>query len=154
MKNLKLSVLLVVLGMVGCASVPTPDPVIELSKKQMGADANIQLGMAYLQKPDVRLAKQKFLNALQLTPEYPPVWYAMAYYLEATGDNKRANEYYLRAIQLAPKNGETQNNLQSLLPLDQLSPRVLWLAARTAKKIHQPEEEKIFLRRLHTSVSS
>ena len=240
MKNLKLSVLLVVLGMVGCASVPTPDPVIELSKKQMGADANIQLGMAYLQKPDVRLAKQKFLNAMQLTPEYPPVWYAMAYYLEATGENARANEYYLQAITLAPQSGDAQNNygtflchtgkpqeaishfllatqdpdyidtaasyenaglcaltipdvnrakeyfskavtqnplqtrslaelaaihaeqgqyaeaqniLKSLLLFEQLSPRVLQLAANTAKKIHQPEEARMFLDRLRKSTS-
>lgn len=85
------------------------------SKKITAADANIQLGMNFLAKGDVLAAKQKLLNALRVAPSYPPAWYTMAYYLEVTGQEQAANRYYLKAIALSPKSGDSQNNYGTFL---------------------------------------
>jgi type IV pilus assembly protein PilF len=84
-------------------------------KKIKTAKINTQLGMAYLQRHDVQLAKQKLLLALEQAPSLPEAWYTMAYYLEATGDSAKANQYYQKALALAPKNGEVQNNYGTYL---------------------------------------
>jgi type IV pilus assembly protein PilF len=104
----------------GCSSTnpnnsASADNAIDPNKKQIAADANIQLGMAYLEQGDVVTAKQKLLAALNLTPKYPPVWYTMGYFLEATGETQKANEYYLKAIDLAPHNGDALNNYGTFL---------------------------------------
>jgi type IV pilus assembly protein PilF len=105
--------------MTGCSSLyqpvdPTPDAAAK-AKLNAAADANIQLGIAYLQKKDVTLAKQKLLDALRVAPDNPAAWYAMGYYLEVTGNNTEANDYYLRAIKLAPKDGNALNNYGTFL---------------------------------------
>lgn len=87
----------------------------DVDKKLMAANANIQLGMNYLQDGHVETAKQKLLLALELAPKYPPAWYTMAYYLEVTGNIQKANQYYLQAIRLAPKNGDVKNNYGTFL---------------------------------------
>ncbi|MDR3491235.1 MAG: type IV pilus biogenesis/stability protein PilW [Gammaproteobacteria bacterium] len=76
---------------------------------------NTQLGMAYLQNNDMQRAKQKFLLALDQAPNSPEAWYSMAYFQEVTGNSAKANEAYLKAIQLAPTSGDVQNNYGTFL---------------------------------------
>jgi type IV pilus assembly protein PilF len=105
------------LCLIGCVTTSTNgssnDPSAD--KKMVAVDANLQLGMQYLQDGNVEIAKQKLLLALQLAPDYPPCWYIMAYYLEVTGNTQKANDYYLHAIHLDPKSGDSQNNYGTFL---------------------------------------
>ena len=79
------------------------------------AKINVQLGLAYLQQGNRQRAKQKLLLALQQGPDRSDAWYAMAYYLEKTGEPQEARTYYLRATHLAPKDGAVQNNYGTFL---------------------------------------
>src|SRR4051812_35943460 len=74
------------------------------------AVVNTQLGMAYIQNQDYSRAKQKLLLAIQQAPELPEVWYSMAYYQEVTGNHYQAKDFYTKALNLAPKRGDVQNN--------------------------------------------
>jgi len=85
------------------------------AKKKMAAEINIQLGMAYLEKHEVQRAKQKFLKAMRQDPQLPEVWYSMAYFFEVTGDKTRASESYIKALELAPKRGDANNNYGTFL---------------------------------------
>lgn len=76
---------------------------------------NAKLGLAYLEKKDIPRAKAKMLLALQEDPYNPIILDAMGYFLEKTGNVKSAEEYYLRAIRLAPKMGSVQNNYGTYL---------------------------------------
>jgi type IV pilus assembly protein PilF len=87
----------------------------EDSKDVSAAKINIQLGMQYLQMHDVERAKQKLLLALQEAPALPEGWYSMAYFQEATGNKILANKFYLKAVNFAPKRGDTQNNYGTFL---------------------------------------
>ena len=76
----------------------------------LAAKDNMQLGMAYLQQGIVFRAKYKLLLALQQDKNSAQVQDAMAYFLEVSGELQRADVYYQRAIQLAPKSGIELNN--------------------------------------------
>jgi hypothetical protein len=83
-----IAIILALLGILtGCKtmSYSTNKPVE--SKKTKSALLNTQLGITYLQHHQVQLAKQKLLLALNEDPTIPEPWYAMAFYLEVTGDN-------------------------------------------------------------------
>lgn len=94
---------------------PQPKPnEIKINHTHL-ANINVQLGVAYLEKNNYLMAKQKFMKALHEDPLFPASWYMMAYFYEITGNNKLAQSYYLKAIQLAPNTGETHNNYGTFL---------------------------------------
>ncbi len=79
------------------------------------AKINAQLGIAYLEQKNVQRAKLKLLMALKQSPETPEPWYSMAYFLETTGNKDEARKYYMKAVQIAPNRGDTQNNYGTFL---------------------------------------
>lgn len=85
------------------------------SKKLRAAKINVRLGMAYLERNDIKRSKLKFLTALEQAPTIPETWYTMAYFLEKTGNSKQANAYYQKAILLAPERGDVLNNYGTYL---------------------------------------
>lgn len=87
----------------------------EMKRKINTGKINAQLGIAYLEKNDVQRAKQKLLLALEQAPSIPETWYSMAYFLETTGDKHEAEKHYLKAIALAPSQGEAKNNYGTFL---------------------------------------
>lgn len=111
-KIIFISVLMV--NLVACASkfLQASD---DDTRKIATAKINTQLGMAYLESKNIQHAKQKLLLALNEAPGIPDTWYTMGYFLEVTGDKKQAQKYYLKAVSLAPKQGEVQNNYGTFL---------------------------------------
>jgi type IV pilus assembly protein PilF len=95
-----------------CSSM-SPAAKEQTAKIDRAAKANTQLGMAYIERHEMQRAKQKFLLALQEDPKLPEVWYSMGYYMEVTGVN--AKKDYLKAVDLAPKHGDVQNNYGTFL---------------------------------------
>lgn len=114
MKIRKIGVLIwVILMLTACSTNKTTTESLEKNTKS--AIINIQLGMKYLERKDLQRAKTKLLLALQQAPYLPESWYAMGYYLEATGDAKGADKYYLKAVKLQPQRGDVQNNYGTYL---------------------------------------
>jgi type IV pilus assembly protein PilF len=102
-------------ALTACHTMPNATTKAADDKKNKSALINTQLGITYLQRHQVQLAKQKLLLALREAPNIPETWYAMAFYLEVTGDNTQANQYYLKALSLSPDNGEAHNNYGTFL---------------------------------------
>lgn len=111
----KMLLLLVVLVplLTACHSLMRSDT--KADKKVTAAEINIQLGMAYLERHEVQRAKQKFLTASREAPQLPETWYSLAYFFEVTGEKERAQSCYLKALELAPKRGDTNNNYGTYL---------------------------------------
>ena len=105
---------IVCLALIIGACVTNQPQKISVSQQLKAVD-NITLAIKYIQKGKSMAAKQKLMQALKHAPNYAPSWYAMAYYLEVTGNYADANKYYLKAISLAPKNGSTYNNYGTFL---------------------------------------
>jgi type IV pilus assembly protein PilF len=97
----------------GCST--TPGNHQENDRGKSTAKTNIQLGLVYLEKHNVQQAKERLLRALEEDPKMPEAQYAMAYFLETTGNPQQANIYYLKAIELAPERGDVQNNYGTFL---------------------------------------
>lgn len=79
------------------------------------AEINIRLGMAYLERHDLQRSKRKLLLAQEQAPSLPESWYSMGYFLESTGNQEEANQYYLKALNIAPKRGDVNNNYGTYL---------------------------------------
>src|SRR3990167_10605711 len=103
-------VCLSVLGLINFILLGCVDTSALNSSKKQIAQANIQLGLAYLQEHKMQMAKQKLLAALAVAPKYPVSWYSMAYYYEITEDNDSANRFYLQALTLVPQDSAANNN--------------------------------------------
>ena len=85
------------------------------TQKISTARINAQLGIAYLRMHNVERAKTKLLSAMNEAPGIPETWYAMAYFMETTGNPDIARRDYLKAIQLEPSRGDAHNNYGTFL---------------------------------------
>ncbi len=112
---IKILLIAAMLNMGACSMKNSAKDTEAMNRKIHTARINAQLGIAYLEKNDVERAKQKLLLSLDQAPNIPEPWYSMAYFLEATGNTKEAKTYYLKAIALAPAQGEAKNNYGTYL---------------------------------------
>ena len=85
------------------------------SSYQEAALYNTQLGLAYLKQGDRPRAKRKLVTALAQAPDSPSVNAGLAYFMEQTGEMKRAAFYYRQAMLLAPGRGAQLNNYGAFL---------------------------------------
>lgn len=81
----------------------------------LASNANVRLGIAYLQRDEASEAKQKLLTSINEDRKNPAAWYSLGYYYEATGNRKQAEKDYLYAIKLAPSSGIPKNNYGTFL---------------------------------------
>ncbi len=92
----------------GCVSTaPGPKPS---TRSESASSYNLQLGVAYLQKGDLALAKEKIDRALQQNPRDPNAQSTRALLAERLGNESEADRYYRAAIRLAPANPDISNN--------------------------------------------
>ena len=104
--------------------------VIKEQRLRQASRYNMQLGLAYLRQGDRPRAKQKLLTALELSPNSPEVNAAMAYFLEETGNIGKSQDFYKKALSLAPNEGTQFNNYGAFL----------------CRNGHYQEAEKYFLK--------
>ncbi len=74
------------------------------------ARTNVQLGMAYMQQDNLKLAKEKLQKAEKLDPKSHEVHGALALLYERTNEPKLAERSYQKAMSLAPGNSQLVNN--------------------------------------------
>lgn len=74
------------------------------------AEANMQLGVAYLRQGNLPVAKDKLERALQQNPRSASVHSAMALLHERLGDDAKADAEYRAALGIAANEPEVQNN--------------------------------------------
>lgn len=103
------------LALCHCATNKDNNDSNDKEQKIKIAEINIQLGMGYLAQNNIQRAKQKLLLAVNAAPQLPEAWYSLAYFQEVTNNITLANQYYLKAIQLEPSRGDSQNNYGTFL---------------------------------------
>jgi type IV pilus assembly protein PilF len=95
--------LLALLG--ACGSMPHPQ-----STNDEAAGYNVQLGLGYLQKGDLAVAKEKLERAEKESPHSPKVHSALGLLYERFGDMKRADDEYRSALHYGPNDPDVANN--------------------------------------------
>jgi type IV pilus assembly protein PilF len=87
-----------------CGSMPHAQ-----STNDEAAGYNVQLGLGYLQKGDLTVAKEKLERAEQESPHSAKVHSALGLLYERFGDMKRADEEYRTALRYGPKDPDVAN---------------------------------------------
>jgi type IV pilus assembly protein PilF len=95
---------LVVLGFEGCATSQ------HVKHEEDAANYNMQLGMAYMNRGDLALAKDKLDRAMSENPNDPNVHSAMAMLQDRMGNMEKADAEFKAALRLAPSDPDVLNN--------------------------------------------
>ena len=104
-----LSVMLASSIMGGCSNTPSDN------SNSSNNDYYSQLGIGYLQKGRLDLAKMNLEKALAKTPDSADANHYYALLQDRLGDNTKANEYFHRALRADGKNPDLLNNYGSFL---------------------------------------
>jgi type IV pilus assembly protein PilF len=107
------SVLLVsaaVLALAGCSSASD-----RAKKKGDASNYNMQLGMAYLNRGELGLAKEKLDRAVAENPGDPNVHSAMAMLQDRLGHPDQADKEFKAALSLGPRSPDVLNNYAVML---------------------------------------
>jgi len=98
--------------LVSCVSTET-NPV-ETSPTD-AARANLQLGVAYMQRNELKLAREKLEKAVDQDPELPSVRAYLGVLYERLGELREADKQYRTAVRLAPKDPNVLNTYGGFL---------------------------------------
>ena len=162
LRNGSRTLLVPCLILTGCITTQT-NPV-EVSMDD-AAKANLQLGVAYLQRNELAVAREKLEKAVDQDPKLPGARAYLGVVYERIGDQKNAAKQYRAAVRLAPddpsiintyggflcRTGERKEGIKQFLraarnPLYR-TPEVAYLnAAVCARGIPDPEAAETYLR--------
>lgn len=119
-KSIKISFCILLSVLTACKSIEKKqdEDVIVINSRvsqEKASRYNVQLGMAYLRQDNVVRAKRKLVTALKQDPKSASANGAIAYFFEKTGQLEKANDYYHKAMALAPGSGAEYNNYGAYL---------------------------------------
>ena len=84
-------------------------------KRQDAAQVRVELGQRYMQQGKLELALDNLQKALQYDDKYVDAHTVIAVLYERIGNAEEAGKHYKRAVELAPKSGDTNNNYGQFL---------------------------------------
>ncbi|MHB8448121.1 MAG: type IV pilus biogenesis/stability protein PilW [Rudaea sp.] len=84
-------------------------------KRQDAAQIRVELGQRYMQQGKLELALENLQKALQYDDNYVDAHTVIAVLYERIGNVEEAGKHYKRAVELAPKSGDTNNNYGQFL---------------------------------------
>lgn len=86
----------------------------ERSLKQ-AAITNVQLGVGYIRRGQLKIAKEKLLKAIELDEENVTAYTTMAFLMMELGEMEAAGDYYLEALDVKGKDPELSNSYGTYL---------------------------------------
>lgn len=92
------------------ACVTTTSELPRPASDEEAAQANLNLGAAYVRQGDYELALEKLDRALEQDPRLAEAHSTIAIVYDQLGETEQAEEHYERATQLQPGNADVQNN--------------------------------------------
>ena len=90
----------------GCAGMPAQEP----SKSRRMAEANVQLGVAYMRQGDLETALMKLQRALEQDSKLPSAHHSIAILYERLGKDVLAEEHYKTTLRLDPDDSKAHTN--------------------------------------------
>lgn len=83
--------------------------------RQAIAQANLDLGIAYMQQGDNRAALDKLTRATIAKPDYAPTYNVLGVFYQRIGDYEKAESNFKKSLDLDADNFDTLNNYASFL---------------------------------------
>jgi len=101
--------------LIACASKPAindfaPTRPQQTAQPTEAAKYNVQLGVAYMERGELAVAKEKLERAVKQNPHDPNAHSALAMLYERLGDPSQADAQFQTALRLAPHSPEISNN--------------------------------------------
>jgi type IV pilus assembly protein PilF len=100
----------VALGLALCGCQTSGDTQSSATAAATAAQANMQLGSAYLQQGNLPVAKEKLERAVKQAPRDPAIHGLLAMLYLRLGEESRAETEYRAALALAPRDPDQLNN--------------------------------------------
>lgn len=112
-----LTAVMACLPLAACEGGPAPRKSASAAtdEKRSAANIHMQLGQRYMEQGKYDYAMEKLLRALEYDPNSVDAHTVIAVLYERLGDPKRAEQHYRRAAELAPKDGNVNNNYGTFL---------------------------------------
>ncbi len=108
--GLRVCAALLVLSLSACTSTPDTQSLNGNFNTSQAAKTRVSLGLTYLKNGNYIQAKKNLDQAFEYAPNSADVNYALAYYYQIVGEQRRADSYYSTALELAPDNGDIANS--------------------------------------------
>ncbi|OGT21266.1 MAG: type IV pilus biogenesis/stability protein PilW [Gammaproteobacteria bacterium RBG_16_57_12] len=105
-------IFLIVALITGCATKAGKEAE---EQRKKAAQTQVELGIGYMNKGDMDVAKSNLDRALELDPDLASAHNAIAIYYEHRGENDRAASHYKKAARLNPEDGAALNNYGAFL---------------------------------------
>lgn len=104
---LKMAALLLSSGLlVACLS---STPQLGSKDDEAAASYNLQLGIDYFQQGNLSQAKEKLDRSLEQNPKDAQAYVASGMLYDRLGEPRKADQYFSKALDLDPKNGDVSN---------------------------------------------
>ncbi len=97
----------------GCMS--TKEKPLSKPEPERAAEINLEIGIDYLRKGNLKQAKEKIDRALEQNPRNPQVHTTAGMLYDRLGQADKAESHFSRAVQLAPENPEMKNTYGAYL---------------------------------------
>lgn len=102
-------------ALAACASRPQVNTTVQQEPTfrphlKEAAKYNVELGIAYMQRGELAVAKDKLERAVKESPRDPEVHSALALLYERLGDRHQADHEFREALRLAPHDPDIANN--------------------------------------------
>jgi len=107
-------ILLLISTLMACGEATVKEKE-EAKRDKNAAVINAQLAAGYIRRGDLEIAEEKLLKAIKLDDTYVPAYTTMAVLKTMIGEVVEAENYYLDALNLDPRNPELHNNYGTFL---------------------------------------
>jgi len=113
---LLICLVMLVPGLSGCAQTyESGGPLSTSQRSNEVAEANLNLGIAYLQRGEYEKSLEKLNKALSADPNYTPTLNALGLLYQSLGKPVEAEDYFKRALSRNAKDPSTLNNYGQFL---------------------------------------
>ena len=113
MKPVSSLFVIIVLLLSACTTVK--EPVNPRINNKLAAQANTQLGIAYLHEGNYEMSRLKLEKALKLQPDRAETHEAIAILYERVGETAKAERHYRKTLKLKPSYARGHNNYGQFL---------------------------------------
>jgi type IV pilus assembly protein PilF len=115
LKKWKLHTMILVACLLSACVMQSTNPYNTDSDNTRRARAHTELASAYYQQSQFEVALKEFNIAIELAPNYAAAYNGLGLVNAALGENKKADAAFTKALDLDPKDSDSQNNYGSFL---------------------------------------
>src|SRR6266513_6348661 len=89
---------------------PSPPPPAQLANPQFRAQLHTDLGAGYYERGQMDVALEELNMAVRIDPTYAPAYNIFGLIYAVLGDDRKAEQSFAQALQLAPNDSDIRHN--------------------------------------------